>query len=305
MSRHMTRLLDQRYAPSPAATGIVVEQITTIRVSEELTMLEEERRQPYVESVLKAIRLLDCFRRGEPALPLPELVRRGGYSKTTTYRLLTTLEVAGWLERAPNGAFRLTIRPYQIGSILLDSLELRHEAPPVMRRLSQAVGQTAYLTIPAGTHAVCIERIDHGTAVRVMDLAVGGSQLLHLGAAPRALLAFGEDELLPGLLQAGLQARTPYSIVTEEALRADLAETRRRGYSISDSDATVGVAAIGAPVFDVHERAVGAISIGGLSEALMPPRPAHVEALLAAAAEVSTRLGSVRAAASGSAPLPV
>jgi DNA-binding IclR family transcriptional regulator len=257
----------------------------------------EDRRQPHVESVLRAARLMDCFGRGEPALSLPELVRRSGYSKTTTYRLLTTLEVAGWLERAPDGAFRLTIRPFQIGSILLDSLELRHEAPPVMRRLSLAVGQTAYLTIPAGTHAVCIERIDRGSGVRVMDLEVGGSQPLHLGAAPRALLAFNENELLPDLLQAGLEARTPHSLATEGALRQDLAETRRRGYSVSDSDATPGVAAIGAPVFDLRERAVAAISIGGLSEQMMPPRPTQVSALLQAADEISTRLGSVRPSA--------
>lgn len=260
--------------------------------------MSESRRQPQVESVLRAARLMDCFRRGEPALSLRELVQRSGYSKTTTYRLLTTLEAAGWLERDPNGAFRLTIRPFQIGSILLDSLDLRHEAPPVMRRLSLAVGQTAYLTIPAGTHAVCIERIDRGSGVRVMDLEVGGSQPLHLGGAPRALLAFNEDELLPGLLEAGLEARTPDSLATEEALRRDLAETRHRGYAISHSDATSGVAAIGAPVFDRREKAVAAISIGGLAEQMMPPRPSHVEALVRAAEEISTRLGSVRAAAS-------
>jgi DNA-binding IclR family transcriptional regulator len=261
-----------------------------------------EQRQPHVESVLRATRLLDCFRRGEPALPLAELVRRGGYSKTTTYRLLTTLEAAGWLERTPDANFRLTVRPFQIGSILMDSLDVRHEAPPVMRRLSLALERTTYLTIPAGTHAVCIERIDRGSAFRVMDLEVGGSQPLHLGAAPRALLAFDEDALLPNLLKAGLEARTPHSISTEEALRADLAETRQRGYSISDSDATPGVAAIGAPVFDMTERPVAAISIGGLSEQIMPPRPSHVKALLQAATEVSMRLGSQETNAVGHTP---
>ena len=55
---------------------------------------------PIVESVLRAVRLLECFRRGEPELSLAELVRRSGYSKSTTHRLLTTLQVAGWLERA-------------------------------------------------------------------------------------------------------------------------------------------------------------------------------------------------------------
>jgi DNA-binding IclR family transcriptional regulator len=254
---------------------------------------QDEQRQPYVESVLRATRLLDCFRRGEPALSLAELVRRGGYSKTTTYRLLTTLEVAGWLERTADGAFRLTVRPFQLGSILMDSLNVRHEAPPVMRRLSLAVERTTYLTIPAGTHAVCIERIDRGTSFRLMDLDVGGSQPLHLGAAPRALLAFDET-LLPNLLQAGLETRTPHTLTTEQALRTDLAETRQRGYSISDSDVTPGVAALGAPIFDSQDQPVAAISIGGLTEQMMPPRAGHISALLQAANEVSARLGSTR-----------
>lgn len=242
--------------------------------------------------MLRATRLLACFRRGEPELTLAELVRRGGYSKTTTYRLLTTLEVAGWLERgAEGGTFRLTLRPYQIGSILLDSLDFRREAPPVMRQLSEDSGQTVYLTIAAGTHAVCIERIDRGQGLRVMDLTVGGVQPLHLGGAPRALLAFNEAELLPGLLRSGLEVRTPHSIGTEDALRADLAETRRRGYSVSDSDATVGVAALGAPIFDATGRAVASVSVGGLSEQLMPRRDEHVRLLLRATAEISTRLG--------------
>ena len=256
--------------------------------------VELDHDRPVVESVLRATRLLECFRRGEPELTLAELVRRGGYSKTTTYRLLTTLEVAGWLERAPGGAFRLTIQPFQIGSILLDSLELRREAPPIMRRLSQQCGEAVYLTIPAGPCAVCVERVDHGDGVRVMDLNVGGSQPLNLGAAPRALLAFNERALLPQLLRAGLEARTPYSIATPDALRVDLAETRRRGYSISHDDATVGVSAIGAPVFDVHEQAVASISVGGLSERIIPPRTHHVAALLQAAWEISARLGSRR-----------
>lgn len=262
-------------------------------------MDEDEARRPHVEAVLRALHLLDCYRRGEPSLSLAELVRRSGYSKTTTYRLLTTLEHAGWLERAGDGSFRLTIRPFQVGSILLDDLSLRHEALPVMQRLSAAVGLTAYLTIPAGPRAVCIERIDRGAGLRVMDLQVGGSQPLSLGAAPRALLAFDEAALLPAVLAAGLERRTAHSLATEAALRADLAETRRRGYSISDSDATEGVAALGAPVFDRHEQVTGAISVGGLTAQVLPPRPEHVAALLAAAQELSGRLGSVHAAAAG------
>jgi DNA-binding IclR family transcriptional regulator len=244
-----------------------------------------------VGSVLRAMRLLDLFERGRPEMSLAEFVRRSGYTKSTTYRLLVTLEEAGWLERGPAGGFRLTIRPFQVGSILVDSLDLRREAGPIMARLATDVDETVFLVVPAGTFAVCLERIDSEQGVRLADLYVGGSQALHLGAAPRALLAFDEDALLPPLLAAGLSRATERSIVDPAELAADLTQTRERGYSVSDEDVTSDVAAIGAPIFGSHGHVVGALSIGGLRRRLMPPRSDHIACLLQACTDISNRLG--------------
>ena len=252
---------------------------------------ENPGRAVVVESVLRALRLLELFDRGRPEMSLAEFVRRGGHSKTTTYRLLLTLEEAGWLERGAGGTFRLTIKPFQVGSILVDSLELRQEAGPVMARLAADLNETVYLVVPAGTRAVCLERVDSEDGVRVADLYVGGSQPLHLGAAPRALLAFDEAALLPAVLSEGLSRRTPSTIVDPAALRADLAETRHRGYSISDEDVTPGVAAVGAPILARDGRALAALSFGSLKPRILPPRPDHVRCLLQACAEISSRLG--------------
>jgi DNA-binding IclR family transcriptional regulator len=258
-----------------------------------MTAVEEGARsdRAVVGSVLRALRLLDCFERGRPEMSLAELVRRSGYSKTTTYRLLLTLEAAGWLERRDGSAFRLTIKPFQVGSVLVDSLELRQEAAPVMARLSVECDESVYLTVAAGTHAVCLERIDSPQTVRVADLYVGGSQPLHLGAGPRALLAFREDELLPAVLAVPREARTARSLVDEAELRADLAAIRERGYSLSDEDVTPGVAAIGAPIRDVTGRCVAALSVGGLAHRILPARADLVDRLLQACAEISRRLG--------------
>ena len=253
--------------------------------------VEIESSREVVVSVLRALRLLDCFDRGRPEMTLPEFVRRGGYSKTTTYRLLITMERAGWIDRTPRGTFRLTIKPFRLGAIVIESLDLRREATPVMARLAAACGETAYLMVPAGTHAVCLERVDAARGVPLADLNVGGSQPLHLGAGPRALLAYNEQALLPALLREGLTAWTEHSITTVIDLATDLAETRRRGYSISDEDATANVAAIGAPIFDGDGRAVAALSIGGLRPRILPPRQPHLDCLARACREISTRLG--------------
>ena len=224
-------------------------------------------------------------------MSLAEFARRSGYSKSTTYRLLLSLEKAGWLERTPHAAFRLTIKPFQVGSILVDSLELRQEAGRIMVRMASELDQAVYLVVAAGTRAVCLERIDSGQGVRLAELDVGGSQPLNLGAAPRALLAFDEDRLLPPLLKDGLIQRTEYTLVDPAELRRDLAETRRRGYSISDEDVTAGIGAIGAPILGADGVAVAALSFGGLRQHVLPPRPTHVTCLLQACQEISTRLG--------------
>src|SRR3954452_25143476 len=119
-----------------------------------------DKSRVLIESVLRAFRMLDLFERGRPEMTLAEFVRRSGYSKSTAYRLLVTLQEAGWLERGPGGTFRLTIRPFQVRSILVDRLELRREAGPVMAWVAADVEETVFLVVAAETLAVCLERID-------------------------------------------------------------------------------------------------------------------------------------------------
>jgi DNA-binding IclR family transcriptional regulator len=253
--------------------------------------VDGDRGRALVGSVLRAMRLLDLYDRGRPEMSLAEFARRSGYSKSTTYRLLVTLVEAGWLERSPAGAFRLTIKAFQVGSVLVDSLELRQEAAPIMAKMAAELDEAVYLVVAAGTRAVCLERIDSGQGVRMAELYVGGSQPLNLGAGPRALLAFDEDRLLPPLLEEGLSKRTQYSLVDPADLLSDLAETRQRGYSISDEDVTAGIGAIGAPILGPDGVAVAALSYGGLRQHVLPPRPTQVARLLQACHEISTRLG--------------
>lgn len=250
-----------------------------------------EPRTGGVESVVRALRLLECFAPGEPQLPLRELVRRGGYSKTTTYRLLRTLEGAGWLERTEDSEFKLTVKPFQVGSILIDDLELRREAGPIVSELAGKFSYTTYLIVPARREAVCIERVDGGL-VRLLFLDVGGSMPYHLGAGPRVLLAHREAELMPLVKEEGLRRFTEETITSMKALKRDLAEVRERGYSISRGDVTDGVAAIGAPVFDRTGEVVGAISMAGLLESLEPPTEGEIAAaLIERCATLSERMG--------------
>lgn len=243
-----------------------------------------------IESVERALRILECFDHSTPRMQLNEIVRRSGYSKSTAYRVLITLEELGWLERTPDG-YCLSIKAFQVGSVALSGIDIREQALPLMRSLSQRLEVSTFLLVASGPRATCIERVDGG-AVRVMHLALGDTLPLNVGGGPKALLAYREDELLPILLREGLPQQTPHAITDVTQLKKELIVARERGYTLSTEDVTIGVGAIGAPVFDRLGTAVAALSVGGLLSSFRGSlQQDAAAALVGAASELSNRLG--------------
>jgi len=183
-------------------------------------------------------------------------------------------------------------------------LELRQIAHPYLAQLVHDTDETSFLMIRDGLHGVCIERID-GSYVQSLVLKIGGSLPLYAGGGTRCLLAYSPPEVLDEVLASGpLKAFTPYTIINGVALRADVEQTRYQGYTLSYQDVTIGVAALGVPVFDHRNMAVGALSLSGIT-----PRwtEAHMAEVLAAvrkaAQQISLKMGWQPPASTDSAPL--
>lgn len=246
----------------------------------------------HIASVVKATRILESFDRESPELSIQELVKRCGYTRTTTYRILDTLELTGWIERTTAGDYKMTLRVFELASSVLGSFDLRTEASHVMSDLAARYDENVYLVVPDGARAVCLDLIESSRPVRVMSLSVGRSLPLFIGGAPLALLAELEDTFLPRVLATGPLATPLGQPVTEEHLRAVLAETRARGYAVSIEDVTPGVAALGACIFDRSGRPVAALSFGGFLANFEPPRRDDLAgALVEGARTISQRLG--------------
>ncbi len=252
----------------------------------------EPRPSEVVESVLRALRLLELFQEfSEPSLTLNELVGRSQLTKSTVLRLMRTLEYAGWVSRPEPGVFRLTAKSFSIGAVLVESLDLHKEARPFLVELAKRANGTAFLWVLAGANGVCVDRVDGGPLVPNM-LPVGHAQPLNLGAGPRTLLAYSEKESLVQLRAADLVKRTEGSLSTWKELREDSAVVRDRGYALSMEDVNIGIAAVGAPVFDRFDAVVGAVSIAGTpNEYSGDQLEGKVAAVVETARQLSHRLG--------------
>jgi DNA-binding IclR family transcriptional regulator len=161
-----------------------------------------------------------------------------------------------------------------------------------MERIHERVGETVFLLVRRGRNAVCIERLE-GLRVQSLALRLGGSLPLHVGAGPRVLLAWEpesewESYAADGTLEA-LAGETP---MTRDALLAELARTRERGYAVSDEDVTPGIASLGAPILDYTGGIRAALSIGGMKSLVLgAEREEFIRLLVDGARDISRTLG--------------
>ena len=221
-----------------------------------------------------------------------EIAARIGANKSTTFRLMDSMERNGLLDRTRSGSYALGLRLMELGAIVESRLDLRKVAEHDLGELNAAIGLTVFMTVRHGDNATCILRIP-GAHLDVTELLLGGVLPLHLGAGPRVLLAAMTDaELAAFLRQAPFTPRTPYTLTTSSQLRADVDLTRAQGYALSMEDATLGVAALGFPIFDSSGAVVAAISAAGLRHEFEGGRvTALADRLKASAARISAALG--------------
>jgi DNA-binding IclR family transcriptional regulator len=229
-----------------------------------------------------------------PDLTARELSIRLDEPRPTVHRLLQELAALGFVEPGPRrGTYRLGLELLRLGSLVALRIDVREAAKAVMEEIHQALEETVYLVIRRQHEAVCIDRIE-GLHIRSMYLQLGGSLPLHLGAGPRALLAFLSraywDEYLT---TAELTSLTPESPTTKGEIVELLTDTLHTGYAVSDGDVTVGMGSVGAPIFDSTGQVTAAISVGGLTTLILGEehRDRVVELVTDGARRISEALG--------------
>jgi DNA-binding IclR family transcriptional regulator len=253
-------------------------------------MTAPKQREMRIQVLGKVSAVLDLLYEEPRDLRLVDVERRLGLSRSTTFRLLGSMEDQGFIDRDPGtGAYRLGLRLLQLGMAVSRRLDLRVIAAPTLAALTAQTGQTSFLTIQRHFEAVCIDRVP-GSHVDVLALTLGGALPLHIGAAPRVLLAAMDDDQVGAYLVAAASLLPPS---TPDDIRRDISQVRARGYAISREDVSKGVCALGAPIVDGNQRVVAAVSISDVvpnyGEPELPALVAHVKQ---AAAAISARLGS-------------
>lgn len=254
-------------------------------------MTADAAKPGHARNLVRAFTLLDLLAEEVDGLTLAELAAACSLPEPTTHRLLTVLHDLHVVRIGDGGRWRVGRHLLELSAAYLDSVEVRSEARDLMQQLTAETGETCALGVLDEERVVYIEKVDSPHPVR-MHSAIGRSNPAATSSLGRAILARSPDWAVDQALAAGLPQRTEHSPTSTAALRKELQECRKRGYSIDDAENEAGIRAVGAPILDYRGRPVAALSLAGPEQRVTPERLGELgELVRETAEELSHRLG--------------
>lgn len=211
----------------------------------------------------KTLDILETIKRSDAGYRLADLSREVELPKATVYRILTTLEGRGYLDRAADGSYRMAKKLFDLQrSAPLEQI-LNRVAEPVMERLAAASKETVNMGILDAGEVVVINTVESPQAVR-MSSKIGNRRLLHATALGKVLLAGMRDKEVMRLVRLrGLARLTEHTLTTKTAVLAEIQKVRRQGWALDDQENEIEGRCVGAPIFGPDQRVIGALSISG------------------------------------------
>ena len=220
------------------------------------------------KSVLKAASLLrvlaDQPRTGATS---SELARASGLARPTAFRLLSSLEQAGLVDRVGNN-YVLGWELIRIGRLADPYEGLTDRAQPLLQKLADTVNELVTLQVVNGRSGLDFVADAEGShLVNVRSQRAGASRShqwpLHATAAGKVFLAQLPTERVAALLPDELPALASRTITDRNSLLYELERVRTQGYGLVDSELEEELAAVAQPIFDSNGTFVATVTVSG------------------------------------------
>ena len=240
---------------------------------------DPDGRSTGTQAIERSLAVLSCFMQADPELGITDIARALELSPSTVHRIARALVGGGFLEQNER------TNRYQLGRavLLLGQVAQRSfgfdRAHPVVERLAEETGESVNLGIRDAVGGIVAVSVASKHHLRFHQ-PPGTRAPLHASAIGKALLAFGGalDDELDAL--APLVPLTSATITSLPVLRAELARTRKRGWSFDDEESIGGVRCLGAPILGRDGRARAALALQGPSVRMPPERVEKLRPLL-------------------------
>ncbi len=220
----------------------------------------EQLNEKYFSKVVgKALNLLELIQRSSHPMSLGEITQQIGMAKSSVFRILYTLEVAGYVRKDESGNYGLAteISPWVSRSFVKKLVDI---AKPGMLAFRRKFNETVSLGVLFDNHIEVVAVFESRQLIR-MGNTVGRIIPPHASSMGKAITAFQTEKRREELLRSyGLHRFSERTITDEIELNSAFEQIRKNGWSVDNEESTEEGFCFGAPI-SVGEEVRAAISI--------------------------------------------
>ncbi|MFT8321927.1 MAG: IclR family transcriptional regulator [Bacillus sp. (in: firmicutes)] len=211
-----------------------------------------------VSTLKKGLMILDALRQ-EESMSLSDVMKKFSLNKSTTFRMLYTLELMGYIKKIDN-LYSTTNKLERKNPSF--NAKLNWISVPPLYQLSSEIGETVYVGILHGTDVVTTQVVDGTHSIRSHS-EVGESAPAHLSALGKVIMAFLNVDHREGLVkELKLVQNTKNTFVDSHLLKQHLNVIRSQGFAIDDEETEIGLRCIAAPII-YKDEVIAAVTLSG------------------------------------------
>jgi DNA-binding IclR family transcriptional regulator len=246
-----------------------------------------------INSIIRACNILRCLSRDKNHFRISELARQLQLDRSTTYRILLSLEKCGLAEKNnKTGEYSLGVAAFEIGNTYLRRMDFIQISKPIMTDLALKAQETVHLAVLSDTEIVYVDKVDSPRTLGVMS-KIGQRAPVYCTALGKVLLAHQpKDELSSLIDRIKLKPFTQNTITSKKRLAEELKVIREKGYAVDQREYEEDVECIGAPIRNHLGDTIAALSISGPQRKMDTPlEKQYVSQVVEAAALISSKMG--------------
>jgi IclR family mhp operon transcriptional activator len=250
---------------------------------------ERESTRP-IRALARGLDVLTTLNRLERA-PINTLASAVRLPRTTTYRILETLRLAGYVDRDPHDVcYRPTILVRALSDGFDDEAMVAHIAKPHLAALGAQIVWPVAVATPSGATMMIRETTDHQSPLALEQYSAGVRVPMLSSAAGRAYLAFCSGQQRDALLELLSRSSLPEDRVARNRIEVErlLAETRTQGFGMAHRARRVSEETSLAIPVRVKDRILATVTVRYAATAV--PLRTAVEQFLPKMREVAQRI---------------
>jgi len=256
---------------------------------------EAEGKDGGVQSVNRALTLIETLAEDDEGYRLTDLAVRTGLSTSTVHRLLTTLEKRRFVQFDRSEAkWHIGARSFAVGSTFARRRNFVAHSMPYLRKLRDLTRETANLAVVDDETIIVLTRMESREIMRSLTKVGGRVAMVPSGVGKAVLATYSDEDVNAIIHRQGMPRLTEKSTVRPGELFKALQLVRQRGYAVDDEEARMGLRCIAAVVYNDCSEPLAAISVSGMTSRVTDERvPVIGNIVRDVAAELTVALGGV------------